>query len=153
MQCFEVFETRQVLLDGIKRVAENMGRVAGLPDDLLPEVIVSDEGVPPAINDTRLTQRLRGVWESALGEDILYDMKRKSMGAEDFPFFTVDPYIPSTYLFVGGTLQADIDAEKDGGTPVPSHHSPLFKVEAEESVRLGVEATVHALRDLLQVVK
>jgi len=29
------FETCKLLLVGIKRVAENMGRVAGLPDDLL----------------------------------------------------------------------------------------------------------------------
>ncbi len=147
------FESRQVLLDGIKRVAENMGRVAGLPDDLLPEVIVSDEGVPPAINDTELTRRLRGVWQSALGEDVFFDKKRQGMGAEDFPFFTVDPYIPSTYFAVGGTFQSDIDAEAAGGPPVPSHHSPLFRIEAEESVRLGTEATVLALRDLLQVVK
>jgi len=145
-------ETRKILLDGIKRVAENMGRVAGLPDDLLPEVIVSDEGVPPAINDTQLTQRLRGVWSSTLGEDIFHESKRKGMGAEDFPFFTTKPYIPSTYFAVGGTPQADFDAEKAGGTAVPSHHSPLFKVKGEESVRLGVEATVVALRDLLQVI-
>lgn len=145
-------ETRKILLDGIKRVAENMGRVAGLPEDLLPEVIVSDEGVPPAINDTQLTQRLRGVWSKALGEDIFHETKRKGMGAEDFPFFTTDPYIPSTYFAVGGTPQVDFDAEKAGGTPVPSHHSPLFKVKGEESVVLGVEATVLALRDLLQVI-
>jgi len=145
-------ESRKILLDGIKRVAENMGRVAGLPDELLPEVIVSDEGVPPAINDTQLTQRLRGVWSNALGEDIFFESKRKGMGAEDFPFFTTDPYIPSTYFAVGGTPQADFDAEEAGGTPVPSHHSPLFKVKGEESVRLGVEATVVALRDLLQVI-
>jgi len=149
----ENFESRQVLLDGIKRIAENMGRVAGLPENLLPEVIVSDESVPPAINDTRLTQRLRDVWKSALGEDIFYESKRKGMGAEDFPFFTTDPYIPSTYFAVGGTPQAEFDAEEAGGPPVPSHHSPLFKVKGEESIRLGVESTVIALRDLLQVVK
>ena len=146
------FETRAILLAGIKRVAENMGRVAGLPEELLPEVIISDEGVPPTINDIQLTQRLRNTWSSALGEDIFYDKKRQGMGAEDFPYFTTDPYIPSTYFAVGGTPQADFDAENAGGAAVPSHHSPLFKVSGEESVRLGVEATVIALRDLLQQV-
>ena len=145
-------ETRELLLSSIKRIAENMGRVAGLPEDLLPEVIVSDESVPPTVNDIELTRRLRSSWQKALGEDIFFESKRKGMGAEDFPFFTTDPYIASTYFAVGGTPQADFDAEKAGGTPVPSHHSPLFKVKGEESVRLGVEATVIALRDLLQVV-
>ncbi|MAF82588.1 MAG: peptidase M20 [Chromatiales bacterium] len=33
-------ETRQLLLNGIKRIAVNMGRAAGLPEDKLPEVYV-----------------------------------------------------------------------------------------------------------------
>ena len=143
-------ETRKILLDGIKRVAVNMGRVAGLPEDKLPEVIVSEEWVPPTINDMKLTNQLRAVWASQLGDDIFYEEKRQGMGAEDFPFFTLDPYIPSTYFAVGGTPQADFDRAKAGGAPVPSHHSPLFKIEPESSVILGVEATVIALRDLLQ---
>ncbi len=145
-------ETREVLLNGIRRIAENMGRVAGLPEDLLPEVIVSDESVPPTVNDAQLTQRLRAVWSKELGEDIFFESKRDGMGAEDFPYFTTDPYIASTYFSVGGTPQADFDAERAGGPSVPSHHSPLFKVKGEESVRLGVEATVVALQDLLQVI-
>ncbi len=144
-------ETRQILLTAIARIAENMGRVAGLPEDLLPQVIVSEHSVPPTVNDVQLTRRLRTAWASALGEDIFYEAKRKGMGAEDFPFFTTDPHIASTYFAVGGTPQSDFDAELAGGPPVPSHHSPLFKVNGEESVRLGVEATVVALRDLLQV--
>lgn len=129
-----------------------MGRVAGLPEDKLPEVIVSTESVPPTINDSELTQRLRVVWKKKLGEDIFYEAKREGMGAEDFPYFTTNPYIASTYFAVGGTPQADFDAEEAGGAAVPSHHSPLFKVKGEESVTLGVEATVIALRDLLQVI-
>jgi hippurate hydrolase len=143
-------ETRKILLDGIKRVAVNMGRVAGLPDDKLPEVIVSEEWVPPTVNDMKLTNQLRAVWAAKLGDDIFYEKKRLAMGAEDFPFFTLDPYIPSTYFSVGGTPQADFDRAKAGGAPVPSHHSPLFKIQPEASVILGVEATVIALRDLLQ---
>ena len=143
-------ETRALLLAGIKRVAENMGRVAGLPEDKLPEVIVSQEWVPPTINDTALTQRLRTVLKSRLGDDVFVDTKRKGMGAEDFPFFTTDPYIPSTYFCVGGTLQAAFDVEAAGGEPVPSHHSPLFKIAPEPSVRLGVEATVEALQEIMK---
>jgi amidohydrolase len=144
-------ETRQLLLDGIRRVAENMGRVAGLPEDKLPEVTVSGESVPPTINDGELTRRLRQLWVDELGPEVITETeKRKGMGAEDFPYFTSDPYIPSTYFAVGGTPQADFDREEAGGAPVPSHHSPLFKISPEPAVTLGVEATVIALIDLLQ---
>lgn len=142
-------ESRQILLDGIRRVAVNMGRVAGLPDDKLPEVIVSSEGVPPTTNDAALTNRLRAVWAQRLGPDVFYDKKRLAMGAEDFGFFTEEPYIPSTYFAVGGTPQADFDREAAGGEPVPSHHSPLFKISPQPAVTLGVEATVIALLELL----
>jgi amidohydrolase len=144
-------ETRELLLGGIRRVAENMGRVAGLPDDKLPEVIVSEESVPPTINDRELTRRLRTVWEQKLGPEVIASTeKRKGMGAEDFPYFTSDPYIPSTYFAIGGTPEADFERERTGGPPVPSHHSPLFKIAPEPAVTLGVEATVTALLDLLQ---
>jgi hippurate hydrolase len=141
-------KSRQLLLDGIVRIAENMGRVAGLPDDKLPKVTISDESVPPTVNDKVLTERLRSVWQAKLGEDIFEEGKRLGMGAEDFGFFTVDPYIPSTYFAVGGTPAKVIEDAKNGGAPVPSHHSGLFKIEPEASITLGVEATVIALLEL-----
>lgn len=142
-------ETRELLLDGIRRVAVNMGRVAGLPEDKLPEVIVSDESVPVTANDLKVTERLRGVWQTRFGSDILWEEKRKSMGSEDFPFFTTDPYIPSTYFAVGGTPPEAFAAAAAGGEPVPSHHSPLFKIAPEPAVTLGVEATVTGLMELM----
>ena len=143
-------QSRKLLLDGIKRVAENMGRAAGLPEDKLPEVTVSEESVPPTLNDTQLTNELREEWRTKLGDDIFYEVKRQGMGAEDFPFFTVSPYIASTYFAVGGTPKADFDRAKAGGPAVPTHHSPLFKIDSEASVTLGVQATVIALQKLLQ---
>lgn len=142
-------ETRELLLDGIRRVAVNMGRVAGLPEDKLPEVIVSDESVPVTANDLAVTQRLRNVWQTRFGDDILWEEKRKSMGSEDFPFFTTDPYIPSTYFAVGGTPPEAFAVQAAGGEPVPSHHSPLFKIAPQPAVTLGVEATVVGLMELL----
>ncbi|MFT6406764.1 MAG: hippurate hydrolase [Arenicella sp.] len=143
-------ETRKTLLDGIKRIAENMGRVAGLPDDKLPEVVVSEESVPPTINDTKLAQRLRALWVDKMGKNILSEKPNKGMGAEDYPFFTTEPYIPSVYFAIGGTPEADFEAAENGGEPVPSHHSPLFKISPEPAVTSGVEATVLALIDLMR---
>lgn len=143
--------TRDQLIAAIERVAVNIGKAAGLPDDKLPQVIVSDEGVPPTVNDTDLSRRLIAMWPEKMGKNI-YDneYEQLGMGAEDFGFFTTDPYIPSHYFAVGGTSAEDIQAEKDGGTPVPSHHSPLFRIEPQPSVTTGVEASVHALLELLQ---
>lgn len=142
-------ETREKLLAGIERIAVNIGRAAGLPEDKLPEVIVSEESVPPTLNDAQLARRLKIAWAEALGDDALFEQPPEGMGAEDFPFFTVDPDIPSVYWSIGGTPQEDLDAEAAGGPPVASHHSPLFKIAPEPSVRAGVESTVVALIELM----
>ena len=146
-------ETRQVLLDGIKRIAENLGRAAGLPEDKLPEVIYSDESTPPTLNDPALTERLRTHWINTLGEDHIVSLEPTGMGAEDFPQFTTAPYIPSVYFGIGGTPKAELEAAKTSGKPFPSHHSPFFKIAPEPAVTLGVEATVIALQQLLQPVE
>ncbi len=142
-------ETRELLLSGIKRIAENMGRVAGLPEDMLPEVTVSNESVPPTINDAALARRLKQAWSEAMGDEAVVDIPPTGMGAEDFPFFTVNPNITSVYWAIGGTPQADFEAEAAGGPPVPSHHSPLFKISPEPAVTAGVESTVVALMELM----
>lgn len=147
------YETRKLLLDGIKRVAENLGRAAGLPEDKLPEVKYT-ESTPPTINDGNLARRLRKTWSAKMGPEIMMDdafvaKHRKGMGAEDFPIFTADPPIPSVYFSVGGTPTSDIEAEAAGGEKVPSHHSPFFRISPEPSIKAGVEATVLALLDLM----
>jgi hippurate hydrolase len=142
-------ETREILLEGIERIAVNVGRAAGLPEDKLPEVIVSEESVPPTINDAPLARRLKIAWEEAMGSEALYEEPPEGMGAEDFPLFTVNPDITSVYWGIGGTPQEDLDAEEAGGPMVASHHSPLFKIAPEPSVRAGVESTVVALLELM----
>jgi len=143
-------ETRRILLEGIERIAVNMGRVAGLPEDKLPEVIISNESVPPVVNDAALVRRLRSSWIENMGDDAVVDIPTKGMGAEDFPFFTMDPEISSVYWAIGGTPQEAFDVEAAGGELVPSHHSPLFKISPEPSVTKGVESTVVALQALMQ---
>jgi amidohydrolase len=142
-------ETRKLLLDGIRRIAENMGRVAGLPEHLLPEVTVLQGATPPMINDALLVRRLKGAWASALGAERIVDQPPTGMGGEDFPFFTLDPDIPSAFWRIGGTPAGAFERAQSGGEAVPSHHSPLFKIEPESSVRAGVESTVVALLELM----
>ncbi|GHF15530.1 peptidase [Kordiimonas sediminis] len=143
-------ETRKLLLDGIKRIAVNIGRANGLPDHLLPEVNVLDESSPPTINTPELANRLKAVWIEKMGDDKVTSIMPTGMGAEDFPFFTTDPHIPSVYWAIGGTPKKDMDAAKAGtGPAIPSHHSPIFKITPEPAVRSGVESTVHALLELM----
>ncbi len=143
-------KTRQTLLEGIERIAVNTGRAAGLPEDRLPRVELRG-GVPVTVNDVSLVKRISSRWRAELGDGVFADHERQGMGAEDFGFLTTDPYIPSAYFAIGGTPKERFDEEAAGGKPVPSHHSPLFEISPEPSVRSGVVATVIALKELMPV--
>jgi hippurate hydrolase len=141
--------TRAQMLAAIKRVAEGIGRANGLPENNLPRVKVS-EGTPTTINDRELAKRLNAALTRGLGAEAVLPYEQTDMGAEDFAYF-VEPKlgVKGYYFAVGGTPAAAFAAEKAGGPPVPSHHSPLFKIDAEPSVRVGTEAMVLAVMELL----
>ena len=141
--------TRAQLLAAIKRVAEGVGRLNGMAEDKLPRVTVS-EGTPTTINDGPLARRLNSALAGKLGAAAVVPFEQIGMGAEDFAAFVEPKHgIKGYYFAVGGTPQAAFDAAKAGGAPVPSHHSPLFKISPEPSVRLGTEAMTNAVLELL----
>lgn len=141
---------REKLLQGIKRIAENMGRVAGLPEDKLPKVDLSVESTPVTINNTALANRVEGAFENGFSADDLIIYEQKGMGAEDFPYFTnATPPVPGFYFNVGGTPQADLDAQENGGPSVAGHHSPFFKIAPEPSIKAGVHAMTLAVLELM----
>jgi amidohydrolase len=142
-------EVRRQLLEGIERIAVNIGRAAGLPEDKLPEVTVASESTPALVNDMRLGTRIRAAWIDRFGEASMTAETSAGMGGEDFSRFMAAPTKSAIYWSVGGTPAEDFAREAAGGPPVPGHHSPLFKIAPEPSVRLGVESTVVALLELM----
>lgn len=140
---------RDQLLDAIERVAEGIGRANGLPEQLLPKVERTTESTPTTINDEDLALRVTAAIREGMG-DVFFEEQPSGMGAEDFAYFvSTDHDVPGTYFTVGGTAQADLDAAAAGGPPVPSHHSPFFRIEPEPSVTSGVHAMTLAVLDLL----
>lgn len=142
-------KTRAQLLKTIERMAVNIGRAHGLPEDKLPQVKVS-EGTPTTINDAALARRLNTALARDLGAGAVKPFVQTTMGAEDFTYY-VDPKlgVPGYFFAVGGTPQAAFDAQAAGGPAVPSHHSPLFKIDPEPSITMGTRATVAAVLELM----
>jgi len=133
------FETRELLLESIDRVDEGVAISMGVPEDKMPEVIRSKTGTtPPTVNHTPTADFLRGVFSDYLGADKIFSRPREGMGAEDFDYFVAPEHgVKGVYFAVGGS-------PVDSYETAPSHHSPFFKIEPEESVTLGTEAMVTA---------
>ena len=144
-------EVRRRLLAGIRRIAVNVGRMNGLSEDRLPEVREIEIPTPVNVNDPELSARLRSAMSDAFGSAaILPVVPATGMGAEDFAYFVEPEHgVRGVYFYVGGTPPAAFEAAHSGGPPVPSHHSPQFRIDPEPSVRLGTEAMLVALFELL----
>ncbi|MBL4853957.1 MAG: amidohydrolase [Robiginitomaculum sp.] len=144
-------DVRMNTINSIKRMADGLGRAAGLPDDKLPIVTVRDaEFTPATYNNPELAARLTRSIGAKLGADNVKIMK-PVMGGEDFGAFgRVEPKIPSMLFWLGAVNPEEIAKAKKSGEILPSLHSPFFVPDAEPTINTGVKAMTAAALDLFQ---
>lgn len=132
-------ETRDMLLASIKRISENMGRVAGLPDDKLPVVEIKDEYTPAAYNNPELSAKAMKSMAEVIGAENVI-ASDPVMGGEDFGRYgRTDPKIPGMIYWLGAADPAEVEAAKKAGKSMPSLHSPFFKPDAAKAIPVGVD--------------
>jgi amidohydrolase len=144
--------TRKMLLDGIKRIAKGEAMAAGVPEDRMPEVSVSEKEFTPATYNTpELTAQVADLFKRRFGEARVMSTPAV-MGGEDFSeFYRADKAnVESLIFWVGGVPQADIQAAKNGGKPLPSLHSPYWAPDAEKVIATASEALAAAAMDLMK---
>jgi hippurate hydrolase len=147
-------EVRKTLLDGIERISWNMGRVAGLPEDLLPVVTYDGngkgEGTPSSYNDLDLTDRvMKSIGKHVDAKNIV--KRDPTMGGEDFSRFgRTEHKIPSLQFSLGGIGEAQIAKYKAAGKRVPANHSSYFAPDPDVTLQIGVLTLTQAALDILK---
>ncbi len=138
------YETRAALLAGIERVAHGVARAHGVPEDKLPQVVVSQtETTPPTLNDEATAARIQAALSDHFGPDGVPPHRREGMGGEDFAYYGAPEHgVKAVLFFVGGTPAAEL-------ANAAAHHSPQFKIAPEQSITTGVEAMVVGAMTLL----
>ena len=144
-------EVRMNTINSIKRIADGLGRAAGLPDDKLPIVTVRDKEFTPATyNNPELANTVKLSIGAEIGADNVLEMS-PVMGGEDFGAFgRVEPKIPSFLFWLGAVDPKTIAKAKKDGTILPSLHSPFFAPDYKPTIETGVAAMSAAAIDLLQ---
>ena len=142
-------EVRKTLLDGIKRIAENQGRVAGLPEDLLPEVTVrTDEFTPATYNDPKLVERVTHAMREAGVAAAIVEVP-PVMGGEDFSEYgRTEDKIPGFIFWIGAVDPVLYQETMAAGGTLPSLHSPFFAPAPELTIKTGVKAMTIAALEL-----
>jgi amidohydrolase len=137
-------EVRAQLLSGIRRISEGVARTYGVPADRMPVVTERAETAPPNLNDTPTAAVLRTALSNTFGPARMSAVPRSGMGAEDFAFYGAPEFggVKSVFFNVGGSITDDVEQ-------APPHHSPLFRIDPESSVRGAVEGYVVAAMTFL----
>jgi hippurate hydrolase len=142
-------ETRERLLSGIERIARAQAMAAGLPEELMPVVEVSDPYTPATYNDPELTARVARILKQQLGEDQVIATS-PVMGGEDFSQFgRTEDDIPTLIYWLGAVSPEAFEAAQSGGEELPSLHSPFFAPVPEPTIKTGVRTMTAAALDLL----
>jgi amidohydrolase len=138
---------RNLLVAAIERTAKGIAAAHGAP----APIVKVTESTPVTRNDRELARRINAAFARDMGPAAVKEWQQVTMGAEDFAYFVAPEHkVPGFYFGVGGTPQADLDAEKAGGPPVAGHHSGLFKVDGKAAVITGATAMTVAALELLR---
>jgi amidohydrolase len=139
--------TRKSILEDIQRTADGIALSAGVPADRKPLVeVASTRLTPVTYNDPALTNRVRSVLVTAVGDENVVNLD-PVMVSEDFGRFGLDGHqIPTVLFWLGAVDPAKIAS----GAPLPSLHSSVFAPMAEPALRTGVTAMSDVAIALLQ---
>jgi amidohydrolase len=138
-------DVRKQVLAAITRITNAEAEAAGAPR---PPLIDHYEGTDLVYNDPALSERLRGVLESALGKENVV-IREPITPSEDFSYF-VEQGIPGFYFTLGGADPEKLEQARAAGTMLPSNHSPLFAPDVDPALHTGIVAEVAVLRNLLK---
>jgi amidohydrolase len=143
-------DVRKKTLDAIERIAKGEAIAAGVPEDRMPAVKMSEDMTPALYNDPKLTERVLRVFKREFGEDNVVE-KRPTMGGEDFSEFgRTKEKVPVFMFNLGAARREAIEEHERTGKALPSLHSSLWAPDAAPSIETGVEAMTLAVMDLLR---
>ena len=141
---------RAHMIEAVRRICRGEAIAAGMPEDRMPVVTVSeDQFTPASYNDPALTRRVRASVEGWVGADRVTTFDPE-MGGEDFGQFglTVEK-IPICMFRLGAVAPEKAAESQRTGVPLPSLHSNKFAPVPEPTIKTGVTAMTAAALGLL----
>lgn len=140
-------QSRNFLLKRIEQISHGVAKTAGLPNELLPEVVVKEEYTPSVYNQPEFTQQVVNNLEQVLGTENVVSVD-PVMAGEDFARFgRTKEKIPSTLLWLGAVNQEQYKNAKENNETLPSLHSEKFAPDAKPTILTGVQGmTANTIR-------
>lgn len=141
---------RHHTIEALKRVCRGEAIAAGIPEDRMPIIGITEaEYTPATYNDPALTRRVRSALTTWLGADNVKSIDPE-MGGEDFSRFgRTEEKVPICMFRLGAVDPAKVAESARTGAALPSLHSSKFAPLPEPTIKTGVAAMTGAALDLL----
>lgn len=141
--------TRQRLIEAVRRTARGEAISAGLPDTLMPEVRVSEEGAFATVNTPAFAERMATLWAARFGEARVQRVPPATVSEDVNEFGRAAPKADTLIFWVGAQPQAKWDAAGGDITKLPTLHSSRFAPDAAVTIPAAVEAMTAAALGVL----
>ena len=135
--------TRLMVHKRIKEITRGVALAAGLPEDMVPEVIIPDVFTPANYNNPELVDKLVASAQKAIGQEQVIDAEPLMIG-EDFSRYGLTPEKVPAVLFWLGTAPKERLESGD----LPGLHSPFYYPEPTKSIETAVGVVTQGLLDL-----
>ncbi|MBV7316140.1 M20 family metallopeptidase [Shewanella sp. NIFS-20-20] len=141
-------EVREQQIAAIKRLVTGIAISVGLPESLMPTVVVhQDESIPSTYNDPQLAARVQQSIAAELGADNLVQAPAV-MAGEDFGLFgRTEQQVPITLFWLGAVNPQEYQASIETHQALPSLHSSQFAPDYPLTLATGVRAMTRAALD------
>lgn len=136
------------IIESIRNKSKSIALSYGLPENLLPEVTISDE-TPSVYNNPELTEKIVRLLSIRLGDDKVFQTSRWT-AAEDFSNYgRTRENVPSLMLWVGSEKKETMEKIAKG-IKTPILHSADFNPDYERTIKTGVFTITESAYELLR---
>ncbi|MEM9328962.1 MAG: amidohydrolase [Bacteroidota bacterium] len=136
-------EVRQLVHRRVKEISRGIGIAAGLPEDKLPEVIISKGYTPANYNDEVLTEAVKVSAAKVIGDDMIHPAEPQMVGEDFARFGRTKEDVPTVMFWLGS-----VPEERMKSGDLPGLHSPFYYPEPAKTLETGVSVMSQALLDL-----
>ncbi len=143
-------KTRNILLDGIKRINEGIAVANGLPKESYPSILMKGS-VFPQVNEPVVTARVNKALMTVIAPEKMFTNTLPVMGSEDFNHLVLgNGKTACNYVFVG-TAHPDAYAKavSEGKRAPFFNHNGNYQVDLA-AIPLGAEIGTTALLELFK---
>lgn len=138
------------VIDAINRISRSAALAAGMPDDQLPEVIVTQGDTPPVLNDPELTAKVREIASYTIGKENIIKVAPAMVGEDFGKYGHTKENIPINLIWLGSTSPELMQLLNEKGESPPPLHSANLTPDYEKTIETGIKVMVGNLMGLME---